>query len=79
MAVAQFTLYLNNCNINNAAMLALIDQGLDTCDSLLGHNDGDMKAVCRRIITPGGTLPGKGAATGRANRGTPVSFVSENV
>jgi len=77
MAAAQFTLYLNNCNVNNAVRLALIDQGLDTCDSFLGFNDGDMKAVCRRIIQPGGTLPGRGAAAGRANRGTPVSFVSE--
>jgi len=77
MAATQFTLYLNNCNVNNAVRLALIDQGLDTCDSLLGHNDGDMKAVCRRIIQPSGTMPGRGAAAGRANRGTPVSFVSE--
>jgi len=77
MAAAQFTLYLNNCNVNNAVRLALIDQGLDTCDSLLGHNDSDMKAVYRRIITPGGTMPGRGAAAGRANRGTPVSFVTE--
>jgi len=45
MAAAQFALYLNNCNVNNAVRLAMIDQGLDTCDSLLGHNDSDMKAV----------------------------------
>jgi len=77
MAAAQFTLYMNNCNINNAARLALIDQGLDTCDSLLGHNDSNMKTVCRRIIQPGGTMPGRGVAAGRANRGTPVTFVSE--
>jgi len=77
MVAAQFTLYLNNCNVNNVVRLALIDQGLDTCDSFLGFNDGDMKAVCRRIIQPGGTLPGRGAAAGRANRGTPVTFVSE--
>jgi len=77
MATAQFTLYLNNCNVNNAVRLALIDQGLDTCDSLLDHNDSNMKAVCRRIIQPGGAMPGRGAAAGRANRGTAVSFVSE--
>jgi len=77
MAAAQFTLYMNNYNINNAVRLALIDQGLNTCDSLLGHNDSDMKAVCRRIIQPGGTMPGRGAAAGRANRGTPATFVSE--
>jgi len=77
MAAAQFTLYLNNCNVNNAVRLALIDQGLNTCDSFLGFNDYSMKAVCKRMIQPGGTLPGRGAAAGRANRGTPVSFVSE--
>jgi len=77
MAAAQFTLYLNNCNVNNAVRIALIDQGLDNCDSLLGHNDSDMKAVCRRLIQPGGTMPGRRAAAGRANRGTPVSFVAE--
>jgi len=77
MAAAQFTLCLNNCNVNNAVRLALIDQGLNTCDSLLGHNDSDMKVVCRRIIQPGGTMPGRGAAAGRANRGTPVSFEAE--
>jgi len=77
MSAAQFTLHLNNCHVNNAARLALIDQGLDTCDSFLGFNDGDMRAVCRKTIQPGGTLPGRGAAAGRANRGTPVTFASE--
>jgi len=36
-----------------------------------------MKAFCRRMITPGGTMPGRGAAAGRANRGIQVSFVAE--
>mgnify|MGYP007080184142 CR=1 FL=1 len=36
-----------------------------------------MKAVCKRMTQPGGTLPGRGAAAGRANRGTPVSFVAD--
>jgi len=77
MAAAQFTLYLNNCNVTNAVRQGLIDQGIDTCDSFLGYNDGDMKAVCRRMIQPGGTIPGRGAAAGRANKGIPVSFVAE--
>jgi len=77
MAAAQFTLYLNNCNVNNAARLGLNYQGINTCDSFLGYNDYDMKAVCKRMIQPGGTLPGRGAAAGRANRGIPVSFVAE--
>jgi len=55
----------------------LIDQRCNTCDSLLGNNDNNMKAVCRRMINPGGTMPGRGAAAGRANRGIPVSFVAE--
>jgi len=55
----------------------LIDQGIDTCGSFLGHNDGDMKAVCRRMIQRGGTMPGRGATAGRANKGIPVSFVAE--
>jgi len=76
-AAAQFTVYLTNCNVNNAVRQGLIDQGINTCDSFLGYNDGDMKAVCRRMIQPGGTLPGRGAAAGRANRGIPVSFVAE--
>jgi len=42
MAAAQFTLYLNNCNVTNAVRQGLIDQGIDTCDSFLGYNDGDM-------------------------------------
>ena len=77
MAAAQFTLYMNNCNVANAVRLGLIDQGIDTCDSFLDMNDYDMKAVCKRMIQPGGTMPGRGAAAGRANRGTPVSFLSE--
>jgi len=65
---AQFTVYLTNCNVHNAVRKGLIDQGINTCDSLLGNNDSDMKAVRRRMITPGGTMPGRGAAAGRANR-----------
>jgi len=76
-AAVQFTVYLNNCQVNNAVRLGLIDQGFATCDSLLGNNDSDIKAVCRRMIQPGGTMPGRGAAAGRANRGIPVSFVAE--
>jgi len=77
MAAAQFTLYLNNCNVTNEVRQGLIDQGIDTCDSFLGYNDYDMKTVCKRMIQPGGTLPGRGAAAGGANRGIPVSFVAE--
>ena len=58
MAAAQFTLYLNNCNVTNAARQGLIDQGINTCDSFLGYNDYDMKAFCKRMIQPDGTLPG---------------------
>jgi len=76
-AAAQFTVYLTNCNVNNAVRQGLIDQGIDACDSLLGNNHHDMKTVCRRMIQPGGTMPGRGAAAGRANRGIPVSFVAE--
>jgi len=64
MAATQFTLYMNNCNVTNAVRLTLIDQGLDTCDSFLGFNNYDMKAVCKRMIQPGGTSPGRGAAAG---------------
>jgi len=77
IAAAQFTVYLNNCQVNNAVRQGLIAQGIDTCDSLLGNNDSGMKAVCRRMITPGGTMQGREAAAGRANRGIPVSFVAE--
>jgi len=75
-AAAQFTVYFTNCNVNNAVRQGLIDQGIDTCDSFLGYNDGDMKAVSKRMIQPGGTLPGRGAAAGEANREIPVSFVA---
>jgi len=77
IAAAQFTVYLANCNVNNAVEQGLIAQGINTCDSLLGNNHHDMKAVHRRMIQPGGTMPGRGAAAGRANRGIPVSFVAE--
>ena len=78
IAAAQFTVYLTNCNANNAVEQGLIAQGIDTCDSLWGNNNNsDMKTVCRRMITPGGTMPGRGAAAGRANRGIPVSFTAE--
>jgi len=76
-AAAEFTLYLNNGQVNNAVSLCLFDQGFTTCDSLLGNIGSDMKAVCRRMINPGGTMPGRGATAGRANRGIPVSFVAE--
>jgi len=76
-AAAQFIVCLTNCNVNNAVEQGLIAQGLDTCDTLLGNNDSNMKAVCRRMITPGGTMPRRGAAAGRANRGIPVFFVAE--
>jgi len=76
-AAAEFALYLNNCLVNNAVRLGLIDQWFATCDSLLGNNDRNMKAVCRRMIQPGGTMPERGAAAGGANRGIPVSFVAE--
>jgi len=36
-----------------------------------------MKAVCKRMVQPGETMPGRGAAAGRANRGIPVSVVAE--
>jgi len=45
IAAAQFTVYLTNCNANNAVEQGLIVQGINTCDSLLGDNDYDMKAV----------------------------------
>jgi len=77
VAVAEFTLYLNNCQVTDAVRLGLIDQGFATCDFLLGNHDSDMKAVCRRMINPCGTMSGRGAAAGRANRGIPVSFVAE--
>jgi len=77
IAAAQFTVYLTNCNVNNAVEQGLIAQGINTCDTLLGNNDYNMKAVCKRMIPPGGTMPGRGAAAGRANRGIPVSFVAE--
>jgi len=77
IAAAQFTVCLTNCNVNNAVEQGLIAQGINTCDSLLGNNDSDMKSVCRKMITPGGTMPGRGALAGRANRGIPVSFVAE--
>jgi len=51
MAAAQFTLYMNNCNVTNAVMLALIDQGLDTCDSFLGFNDFKKKTKCLFYFT----------------------------
>jgi len=76
-AAAQFTVCLTNCNVNNAVEQGLIAQGFDTCDFFLGNNDSNMKAVCRRMINPGGTMPGRGAAAGRASRGIPVSFVAE--
>jgi len=76
-AAAQFTVCLTNCNVNNTVEQGLIAQGINTCDSFLGNNDCAMKAVCKRMVQPGGTMPGRGAAAGRANRGIPVSFVAE--
>jgi len=76
-AAAEFAIFMTNCQVNNAARLALKDQWFATCDDRLGNTDSDMKAVCRRMIQPGGTMPGRGAAVGRAKRGIPVSFVAE--
>jgi len=77
-AAAELALFITtNCNVNNAVRLALNDQGCATCDSLLGSTDYNMKAVSKRMIAPGGTLPGRGAAAGRANRGIPVSCIAE--
>jgi len=58
MAAAEFTLFINNCSINNAVRLALIDQGFDTCGSLLDMADHEVGNLTRRMITPGGIQGG---------------------
>jgi len=78
MAAAIFNLFMANCNINNNIRLALIDQGFDTCDTLLDLPDHEVRNLIRRMITPGGTQQGRGFAAGRANRGTQVSVMAEN-
>jgi len=77
MAAAQFTLFMNNCGINAAVRLGMIDQGFDTCDSLLDMADHEVEHLTRRMITPGGTQAGRGFAAGRANRGTQVPVRQE--
>jgi len=37
----------------------------------------NMNDTCARMISPGGTLPGRGAAAGRANRGINVTYVQQ--
>jgi len=78
MAAAEFTLFITtNCLVNNAVRNGLVDQGCPTSDDLLGCSDYGMKAISKRMLAPGGILPGRGATAGRANRGITVSYLAE--
>lgn len=52
-------------------------QGRARGDDFLECDDHNMKSVCKRMIAPGGWIPGRRAQRPRANWGINVSFLHE--
>ena len=52
-------------------------QGVRRVEDFLDLRDKGVTDMCGRMINPGGTLPGQGAAAGRANRGIGVTFTQQ--
>ena len=76
---AEFTqLVTTNMHIAAAVRTAMQAQGMTRCEDFLDYDDHLMKSLVKRMISPGGTVPGgRGGGGPRANRGTPVTFTQE--
>ena len=78
MAAAEFTQFVTtNLLVPTPVRNTLIAQGISDCDDFLEYSDYDIQNLTKRMIQPGGTLPGRGNQPPRANRGINVTFVQE--
>jgi len=68
VAAAEFALFITtNLGIITPLRNSLIAQGLVQCDDLLDYDDNKIEPLCKRMIQPGGIMPGRGGQPPRAN------------